>query len=70
MIATHNIKVNDRWYKAGEEYEVKEPKTPEKAVEDVIEIMPEATAQMVVAEEPKPDPKPKAATSRRKASNK
>ena len=64
MIATHNIKVNGRWYAAGEEYEVEEPQAvKETAVAE--EVVSEAAPQ---AEEPKASPKPRTASTRRKAS--
>lgn len=59
MIATHNIKVNGRWYHAGEEYTVSEPE----AVES-FEKQPEDGA--VTEAEPV---KTKRMPSRRKASN-
>ena len=65
MIATHNIKVNGRWIRAGEEYgEVKEPKEIKKSVEQTSE--PDIPAPEVQKEEPKAETKPK--TTRRKTS--
>lgn len=58
MIATHNIKVNDRWYKAGDE--IPEPKAAEQ------ETVPEAKEEPVPAEEPKTEEKPKTTATRRK----
>lgn len=58
MIATHNIKVNDMWYKAGEE--IPEPKAVEQ------EPVPEANEEPVPAEEPKAEEKPKTTATRRK----
>jgi len=60
MIATHNIKVNGRWYAPGEEYPCVEP------VEKADETVKEEKAEEPVKEEQKPETKPKAATSRRK----
>ena len=63
MIATHNIKVNGRWYAAGEEYE---PEVPQDAEEAKAE--PEVQAEAVPEEEPKTAPKPKTTTRRKKTS--
>lgn len=57
MIATHNIKVNGKWIRAGEEYG--EPEQKAKAAEKAPEAEP-------VKEEPKAEPKPKTTASRRK----
>jgi len=65
MIATHNVKVNGRWYHAGEE--ISEPKATVEAVEQL--SIPEAEglkAEETPNEEPKSEPK--RATTRRKAS--
>ena len=71
MIATHNIKVNGRWIRAGEEYGEKKPQPvkpvePEKKEQPVTE--PETPVdnepETPVAEEPKTEARPK--TSRRK----
>ena len=61
MIATHNIKVNGRWYMAGEEYEVEEPRTAAKPV--AVQEEPVAAP----AEEPQASFKPRTASTRRKA---
>ena len=61
MIATHNIKVNGRWYKAGEEYEAEQPRQEEPAAEiPVTEVPAEEPAQK------EPEPAPKARTSARR----
>lgn len=67
MIATHNIKVNGRWYHAGEEYEPEAVVTPEKADEAV---QPEEQAQEAPVEEAekKAEEKPKSASRRKKIS--
>ena len=66
MIATHNIKVNGKWYRAGEMVPDPEPKQAEIPVEAVKE---EPVAEAKVPEEPKeeaaPQLKPRT-TSRRK----
>lgn len=59
MIATHNIKVNGRWIRAGEEYGEPEQKESVKVTEKVPETEP-------VKEEQKAEPKPKTTASRRK----
>ena len=64
MIATHNIKVNDRWYKAGEEYGVEEPRQVELPIE------PEVKEEVPVEEELKQVQKPRTSASRRKTTNK
>lgn len=68
MIATHNIKVNDRWYKAGEEIP-EEKKAVQKVKEEVV---PEVKEEPVPVEEPKEkqkeEPKPKTASRRKKIS--
>ena len=61
MIATHNIKVNGRWYHAGEEYAVSEP--------DVAEASEKQLEEGFVAEEEAEPVKVKRTSSRRKASN-
>ena len=69
MIATHNIKVNGRWYHAGEEYELEEVKTPEVAeVLEEIPIPPVAQEEPAKQEEPKEEPKLKTPTRRKKVS--
>ena len=77
MIATHNIKVNGRWVKAGEEYELEvlakekpveaEP-AEEKPAEEPVEETPvaEEPEQEKTAEEEKPAPK--TSTRRKKIS--
>ena len=64
MIATHNIKVNGRWYKAGEEVpEIKESKTP---VQEPAEV--KAPADEVKEEDSvKDEPTPKTSNRRRNA---
>lgn len=68
MIATHNIKVNGKWVMAGEAYEVEEPRKADETKEvenaDVAQEEPAATS----SEEPKASPKPRTASTRRKAS--
>lgn len=59
MIATHNIKVNGKWIRAGEEYGEPEQKKPAKVAEKAPEAEP-------VEEEPKAEPKAKTTASRRK----
>ena len=61
MIATHNIKVNGRWVKAGEEYQLEEK--AEKPVKKAAEPKPEKVPE----EKPeKEEPKAKNSPSRRK----
>ena len=55
MIATHNIKVNGRWIKPGEEYGVEKKAAPKKVAETVNEPE-EKKAEVPVKEEPKPKP--------------
>ena len=65
MIATHNIKVNDKWYHAGDMI----PDADEKQAELPVEAAKEEVKPEAPAEEPKEEPKeqPKArTTSRRK----
>lgn len=57
MFATHNIKVNGRWVKAGEEYSAEKPDKVRKAQEPE-EVNPET-------DEPKTDPKPRTTTRRK-----
>lgn len=65
MIATHNIKVNEQWYKAGEEYEVEEPRQETVKEEQIqTEAVPDEPAP--VEEAPKAEPKPRTTVSRRK----
>ena len=53
MIATYNVKVNGRWYRAGEELpEVKETAEEKREPEKVVTETAEADAPK--AEEPKP----------------
>lgn len=59
MIATHNIKVNGQWYRAGEEYAVSEP--------DVAEASEKRPEDGAVTEAS--PVKVKRTPSRRKASN-
>ena len=61
MIATHNIKVNGRWFKAGEE--IDEVAVTEQAEEQ------EAQTEEVRDEKPKTDSKPRTTASRRKRIN-
>lgn len=56
MIATHNIKLNDRWIKAGEEYF---PEQEAEVEQTVIEAVEEPKAEEPAEEKPK-------TTSRRK----
>ena len=60
MIATHNVKVNGKWYSAGEMVPDPEAKQAEMPAEPVKE-------EAKPAEEPKEQPKPRPA-SRRKVS--
>lgn len=69
MKATHNIKLNGRWYAAGEELP-EEPKAPAKAPEvkkeAPAEIVPEIPAEPEKTEEPaKEEPKPRNANRRK-----
>lgn len=57
MIATHNIKVNGKWIRAGEEYGEPEQKKPAKVAEKAPEAEP-------VKEEPKAEVR--TTTTRRK----
>ena len=61
MIATHNIKVDGRWYKAGEEL------PGEQMTMQIAETAEEPKATQEPAEEKKAEPKPKTAANRRKA---
>ena len=63
MIATHNIKVNGRWIRAGEEYEPERVATPKRAEK----AEPKPVVQEDVPAEKVEEPKPRS-TSRRKAS--
>ena len=56
MIATHNVKVNGRWFAAGEEYNVKSP------------AKPESKKEPTEAETPKEEPKQKTPARKRKIS--
>ena len=73
MIATHNIKVNGRWVRAGEEYQVEQPVTPKKAetpkVEKAVEEpqTPEVKTPEVKAEQ-KTESKAKTPARRKKIS--
>ena len=58
MMATHNIKVNGRWYRAGEEYQIEE----QKPIETATEQLEEETAPVTDPEPAKPK-----SPSRRKA---
>ena len=62
MIATHNIKVNGRWVKPGEEYGEEKKAAPKKVSEPVKEPENNA-AEVPVKEEPKAR-----STTRRKVS--
>lgn len=68
MIATHNIKVNGRWIRAGEEYEPEQVVTPKKVEE--AERKPEEQVQEAPVEvaEKKAEEKPKTASRRKKIS--
>ena len=71
MIATHNVKVNGRWYSAGEEIPEEKPvKAETKAEEPKAEqpVAEQETLFSVQDEEPKETPKPKTSASRRKTS--
>ena len=70
MIATHNIKVNGTWYKAGEEYEVEQPLAVEEPVKEETVAEPEEPVAAPAAEEPKASPKARAASTRRKGTGK
>ena len=71
MIATHNIKVNGRWIRAGEEYGEKKPQ-PVKPAEPEKKEQPVAEPEVPVANEPEtpveetPKTETKAKASRRK----
>lgn len=71
MIATHNIKVNGRWIRAGEEYGEKKPQ-PVKSAEPEKKEQPVAEPEVPVVNEPEtpveetPKTEAKAKTSRRK----
>lgn len=60
MIATHNIKVNGRWYKAGEEL------PGEQMTMQIADTSEEPKAAAEPAEEKKAEPKPKTTGTRRK----
>lgn len=64
MIATHNMKVNGKWYAAGEELPEKKAKVkPEPAEKPIVmEEVPQAE------EEPKAEEKPKTSSRRKKVS--
>ena len=66
MIATHNIKVNGRWYRAGEEYKL--PK--ENAAEEPVSVpdIPSVKVEEPEAEAPKEEAKPKTTSRRKKIS--
>ena len=61
MIASHNIKVNGRWVKAGEEYQPEEK--AEKPVKKAAEPKPEKKPEEKPEQE---EPKAKTSPSRRK----
>ena len=68
MIATHNIKVNGRWVRAGESYEAEKPeKKAEKPVKEPEKKLDEKPVEEVPKAEPVKEEKPKT-TTRRKAS--
>lgn len=64
MIATHNIKVNGKWYKAGEEI----PEEKKEVLKQKEEAVPEVKEEPIPAEEQKEEPKPKTASRRKKIS--
>ena len=66
MIATHNIKVNGRWIRAGEEYETEQAEVQVTAEE--AEHKPEKQEAPVEAAEKKAEEKPKTASRRKKIS--
>ena len=69
MIATCNIKVNGRWYRAGEEYEAEEQKTPKKvSKQDIPEAETPADVTEEVKSEPKAESKPRSTTRRKRIS--
>jgi len=68
MIATHNIKVNGQWYRAGEEYAVSEPDVAEASETQPEDVPSEEQPESGVAAEAEPV-KVKRTPSRRKASN-
>lgn len=75
MIATHNIKVNGRWYKAGEEYptpELDELKAEAKKLEEleVPEIELPAEEKKPAAEEPVQVQKPRTSARRKMTTSK
>lgn len=71
MIATHNIKVNGKWIRPGEEYGNEVP-SPRKKAETVAEQKPVAETAAPEAKEParkaepKQESKPKAPVKRKK----
>lgn len=69
MIATCNIKVNGRWIRAGESYELPEEKTArKKPVKEEPEIPAEekkAEEKPAAEEKPKAEPKPRTTTRRK-----
>ena len=67
MIATHNIKVDGKWYYAGEEYELPKPETP-KAVEKPAEEPAPVVEEPVKEEAPKAEPKARSTSRRKKVS--
>ena len=66
MIATHNIKVNGRWYHAGEE--LPEAKADPKKAEKPVEAPEVSEPETPVKEEPKTETKAKWSTRRKKIS--
>lgn len=73
MIATHNVKVNGKWYHAGEEYTLEDAVAPvaEEPVEQDIpapEPIVEAEVKEEPKSEPKTEPKPRSTTRRKKIS--
>ncbi len=75
MIATHNIKVNGRWYRAGEVIPETKPVKAEKkeepktaAVQEVIPMDMTPAEESIKAEEPAKEEKPRGGSRRRKIS--
>ena len=66
MIATHNIKVNGLWIRAGEQYEL--PKEPAEATPVKAPEVPSVKVEEPKAEAPKEEAKPKTAVRRKKIS--
>jgi len=69
MIATHNIKVNDRWIHAGERYgEESMEETYAPAMTESVPNIPKSEPVEAPAEEAKAEAKPKTASRRKKTS--